>query len=71
MEKEKNLTTAANSKTMNAIETEKLFAAAGEKEQAIDFLDGQKQPGPANTAAAKTGKKKAERNPSRKKHNGH
>jgi len=67
MEKGTNLTTAANSKTMNAIETEKLFAAAGEKEQVIDFLDGQKEPGPAGSAAAKAGKKKSKRGLTRKK----
>ena len=67
MEKQKNLTTAANSKTMNAIETEKLFAAAGEKEQVIDFLDGQKEPGPARSAAGKAGKKKSKRGLTRKK----
>lgn len=67
MEKGTNLTTAANSKTMNAIEAEKLFAAAAEKEQVIDFLDGQKEAGPAGTEAAKAGKKKLKRGSARKK----
>src|SRR5438477_11229517 len=37
MEKEKRLNTAANSKTMNAVENVKLFVAAGDTEPVINF----------------------------------
>ncbi|MEP7141819.1 MAG: hypothetical protein ABI707_03055 [Ferruginibacter sp.] len=38
MKKEKAIATAANSKTMNAVENVKLFAAAAETEPAINFM---------------------------------
>ncbi|MEO6547060.1 MAG: hypothetical protein ABIN94_03645 [Ferruginibacter sp.] len=39
MEKSKDIITAANSKTMNAVEPTKLFAAAAEEEQSINITN--------------------------------
>ncbi|MEO7768353.1 MAG: hypothetical protein ABIS01_13050 [Ferruginibacter sp.] len=45
MEKQNNITTAANSKIMNAVENTKLFAAAAESEKVIVSSEADNEPG--------------------------
>jgi len=54
MKKENDITTAANSKSMNAVENAKLFAAAGDIEPVINFKDSDKDLGETESSGNKT-----------------